>query len=97
MTMGKNGLKNLRKLLFANTCIHEMAVEAIEQETLGGIFSLIYLLNFRLQSYPPTSDLTVELEDAYVRLDNDIKMILEAVESKKIGKRTYPCIYHLSS
>lgn len=86
MTMGKNGVKEFKKTPFANTCIREMAVEAIEQETLGrDIFPDLLLLNFRLQSYPQASDLTVELEDAYVRLDNDIKMILEVVE-RKIGK-----------
>jgi hypothetical protein len=83
---GKTAFEEFKKTPFANTMIREMAVEAIEQEALGrDIFPDLLLLYFNLQSYPQADDLTVELEDSYLRLDNEIKMIIEAAE-RRVGK-----------
>lgn len=86
LATGKTAIPEFKKTPFANTLIREMAVEAIEQEALGrDVFTDMLLLYFNVQSYPKDNDLTVELEDAYLRLDNDIKMIVEAAE-RRLGK-----------
>ncbi len=86
ITTVKQGITEFKKTPFANTYIREMAVDAIEQEALGkDIFPDLLLLYFSLQSYPKSNELSVELEDAYLRLDNDIKMIIDAAE-RRVGK-----------
>lgn len=62
-------------------------MDALSNESLGkDVFPDMLLVNFSLNSFTSQEDgLTVELEDAYLRLDNDIKMLLEAAE-QKVGR-----------
>ncbi len=84
---GQGAYKRFKQTPFANTYLRELAVDALSNESLGkDVFPDMLLVNFSLNSFTSQEDgLTVELEDAYLRLDNDIKMLLEAAE-QKVGR-----------
>ena len=83
-----NGLKpydNFFTTPFANTAVREMAVNALSGEHMGqDLYPDVLLIHFSLQNFvlDKQQGMSVELEDAYLRLDNDLSLLLKALDAK---------------
>ena len=92
LTQGKpNPYQLLKYTPWANDLICEFAYKAIEKENLGGDeFTDLLMINFSAPGY--ISDVfgirSMELQDAYIRLDYSIATILSTLDAK-VGKGNY--------
>jgi predicted AlkP superfamily pyrophosphatase or phosphodiesterase len=87
--MGKNGGQNLiRSTPFGNSFTNDFALELIKNEKLGqGNYTDMLCVSFSSTDYVGHQFGTdaVETEDVYLRLDADLKILLDSLESV-IGK-----------
>lgn len=92
LTKGKgDGFQVLKYTPWADDLICEFVTKAIENENIGGDeFTDLLMINFSATGY--ISDVfgirSVELQDAYIRLDYSIATILATLDAK-IGKGNY--------
>ena len=83
-----NGTKmysNFATSPFANAMITDMALKTIDSEKLGkDIFPDLLYVNYELQNFclNDSEGITLELEDAYLRLDKDLAAFLDAIEKR---------------
>lgn len=90
MSAGKD-FQLLRYTPYSNELIKEFVLQLIEREDIGkDEFTDLLMINFAAPGY--ASDVfgirSVELEDIYIRLDNDISAILNKLD-QKLGKGNY--------
>ena len=92
LTQGKdNGLQVLKYTPWADDLICEFATKAIEKEDLGGDeFTDLLMINFAAPGYISAvfGIRSMELQDAYIRLDYSIATILATLDIK-LGKGNY--------
>ena len=70
---------------FVNTALREMAVRAIEGEGLGkDLYPDVLLVHFSIRpfAHDQRPGLSMELEDAYLRLDYDLSLLMKALDAK---------------
>lgn len=85
---GKNKYKQFATTPFANNMVADLAMQAIQSYAIGkDIWPDMLLLQFSLQPlYTQTSaSLTLELEDAYLRLDKELAVFFDFLD-KHFGK-----------
>jgi hypothetical protein len=89
---GKNKYKQFATTPYANNMVADLAMQAIQNYAIGkDMWPDMLLLQFSLQPlYTQTSaPLSIELEDAYLRLDKELGAFLDFVE-KYFGKTGRP-------
>lgn len=85
---GKKKYDNFATIPYCNDYICDLALKAAEGEKLGKTYVTdLLMVNFSLKKFflKPTDKNTIELEDAYIRLDRTIMRLVENLENR-VGK-----------
>lgn len=86
----REAYKLFKKSPFVNECVRDMAVKILTKADLGKRVSPDFLaLTFYAGNFPGINDYSVEIQDAYIRLDKDVELLLDAID-KSVGlKNTF--------
>jgi len=96
-TLGKNNsYKKFKESPFANTMVRELAVSAFKDEFIGLDDSPDVLnLQFSVRGFDQASSgiLTAEIQDMYLRVDKDIKVLMDTIEATCGAKNVLYVVY----